>query len=215
MKTCWLAGGSDSFADGFLPQNGDLVIAVDAGFEKLRKLNITPDIAVGDFDSLGYQPDFRNTITHPCQKDDTDMMLAVQLGLSEDCDRFMIFGGTGGRIAHTLGNLQVLAFLANKEKACFLIDSGYTVTAAEKSTLCFPAQCTGYVSLLAWGCKSARVSISGLKYELEKSVLPSDRPLGISNEFIGKNAEVTVHEGTVIIVIEDCGILPERDGEKS
>ncbi|MBR6634937.1 MAG: thiamine diphosphokinase, partial [Clostridia bacterium] len=120
-------------------------------------------------------------------------------------------GGTGGRIAHTLGNIQVLAHLANEGKQSFIIDKDYVITTAKDCTLIFSKENSGYISVIPWGSESCTVTLKGLKYELDRAPLPCDRPLGISNEFTGKAAEITVHEGTAIIIIESSGILPESE----
>ena len=211
MKTCLLVGGGDFYAEGFRPEKENLIIAVDAGYERLTELGITPDLVVGDFDSLGFVPDHPNTETHPSIKDDTDTMLAVIKGIEAGCDRFLIYGGTGGRIAHTFGNIQVLAHLAKEGKQGFIIDKDYVIAAARDCTLTFSKENSGYISLIPWGSESCTVTLKGLKYELESAPLPSDRPLGISNEFTGKAAEITVHDGTAVIIIESSGILPERE----
>lgn len=211
MKTCLLVGGGDFFAEGFRPEKDNLIIAVDAGYQRLTELGITPDLVVGDFDSLGFVPDHPNTETHPSVKDDTDTMLAVNKGIEAGCDRFLIYGGTGGRIAHTFGNIQILGCLANKNKLGFVIDKDYTVTAAKDCTLRFDKNASGYISILPWGCESCTLTLRGLKYELDRAPLPCDRPLGISNEFTGKVAEITVHDGTAVIIIESPDILPERE----
>lgn len=211
MKTCLLVGGGDFYAGGFMPEKDNLIIAVDAGYERLSELGINPDLVVGDFDSLGFVPDHPNTETHPSVKDDTDTMLAVNKGIEAGCDRFLIYGGTGGRIAHTFGNIQIVAYLANQNKQGLIIDKDYTITAAKNCTLRFSKNASGYISILPWGSKSCTLTLQGLKYELDSTPLPCDRPLGISNEFTGKAAEITVHDGTAIIIIESSGILPERE----
>ncbi len=211
MKTCLLVGGGDFYVGGFKPEKENLIIAVDAGYERLTELEITPDLVVGDFDSLGFVPDHPNTETHPSVKDDTDTMLAVNKGIEAGCDRFMIYGGTGGRIAHTFGNVQVLAHLANESKQGFIIDKDYAITAARDCTLIFSKENSGYISIIPWGSESCTVTLKGLKYELDSTPLPCDRPLGISNEFTGESAKITVHEGTAVIIIESSGVLPERE----
>lgn len=213
MKTCLLVGGGDFYAEGFRPEKDNLIIAVDAGYQRLKELEITPDLVVGDFDSLGFVPDHPNTETHPSVKDDTDTMLAVEKGIDAGCDRFLIFGGTGGRIAHTFGNIQILSFLASKGKQGFIIDKDYTITTAKDCTLCFDKSMSGYISILPWGSENCTVTLKGLKYELDSAPLPCDRPLGISNEFTGKAAEITAHNGTAVIIIESSGLLPEREKE--
>lgn len=214
MKTAWLAGGGDFYAEGFTPDKDDTVIAVDAGYAQLKAMGIEPDLVVGDFDSLKFVPDHPNIEQHPPVKDDTDTMLAVKKGIELGCERFMIFGGTGGRIAHTLGNIQTLCFIAEQGLAGYMVDRNYIFTAINNSTLRFSSRHSGYISLLPWGAKEAEASIKGLKYELERAPLPHNRPLGISNEFTGAHAEITAYDDTVIIVFENQKLLPEREESK-
>ncbi len=211
MKKCYIVGGGDFFADTFRPDENALIIAADAGYKALRDIGITPHIVVGDFDSLGYTPDHPETEVHSPIKDDTDMMLAVERGIENGCDEFYIFGATGGRIAHTLGNLQVLAFLAEKGFSGYVFDRDTVITAVCESALAFDKDACGYISLMPFGCDKANVTLDGFKYEVEHCDLPYSRPLGISNEFTGKTARLTVHSGTVIAVWENIAVMPVRE----
>ena len=84
------------------PAPGDFVIAADRGFDSLMAYGVVPNLAVGDFDSLGHIPDHNNVITLPVEKDDTDMAFAVSKGLEMGYKRFVLLGGVGGRLDHTL-----------------------------------------------------------------------------------------------------------------
>ena len=74
-------------------ETDDVIIAADGGFVHTQKLQITPDIVLGDFDSLGYTPEGANVF--PVEKDDTDAMLAVRHGLSRGYRTFLLYGSLG------------------------------------------------------------------------------------------------------------------------
>ena len=93
------------------PAPDDYVIAADRGFDSLLAYGVMPDLAVGDFDSLGHRPNHPNVIQLPAEKDDTDMVYALRKGLEMGYRRFILLGGVGGRLEHTLGNLQLLDWL--------------------------------------------------------------------------------------------------------
>ena len=113
MGICYLVGAMETrFPIRRKP--GDMIIAADGGYRSLLSLGVKPDLVVGDFDSLGYVPQDVETVQVPVRKDDTDMLLAAQEGLKRGYDRFMLVGGMGGRLDHTLGNFQVLAWLAER-----------------------------------------------------------------------------------------------------
>ena len=86
----------------FSPAPGDLVIAADGGYAHMG--GIKPDLVVGDFDSLGYVPDGESVVRHPAEKDDTDTMLAARIGIERGYRTFLLLGGVGGRLDHTLRN---------------------------------------------------------------------------------------------------------------
>ena len=83
MDTCYIFGAGEGLPEKFTKNEKDLLIAADAGIKKLTDYGVSPDMAVGDFDSLGFVPDCREIIRHPVRKDDTDTMLAVKTGLKK------------------------------------------------------------------------------------------------------------------------------------
>ena len=59
----------------------------------------------------------------------------------------------------------------------------------------------GRLSVFSMTEKSDGVTLSDLKYELKDAVITNDFPIGISNEFIGKAASVTVEKGTLLVMV--------------
>ena len=86
MKTCviFCAAGFDGLIENI--EKDALVIAADGGLVHTEGLGIVPGVILGDFDSLGYVPVGANVF--PVEKDDTDAMLAVKVGLAQGCGRF-------------------------------------------------------------------------------------------------------------------------------
>ena len=112
QKICYIVGAMSLTPDlRPYPTSGDYVIAADRGFDSLVAYGVNPDLAVGDFDSLGHRPNHPNVIQLPAEKDDTDMVYAIRKGLELGYRRFILLGGVGGRLEHTLGNLQLLDWL--------------------------------------------------------------------------------------------------------
>ncbi len=186
----------------------DLVIAADGGLKSTQKLGITPNVILGDFDSLGYIP--AGAQVHPVEKDDTDAMLAVRLGLSRGYETFYLYGAMdGSRADHTLANFQLLFFLQKRGAKGYLIGKTQIATVLWGQT-CFPQEAKGLLSLFALGA-NARVSLQGLQYELEDGLLQPDFPLGVSNHFTGRQACVFVKEGAVLAIYDrENGILEEN-----
>ena len=100
MKTCHIfcAAGFDGLLEPI--SQGDFVIAADGGLRHTQALGLSPDVVLGDFDSLGYVPEGANVF--PVEKDDTDAMLAVRRGLEAGCRRFLLYGSVDGQIGRAL-----------------------------------------------------------------------------------------------------------------
>ena len=196
MKTCiiFCAAGFDGLLFP-IPEDA-LVIAADGGLRHTQALGIRPDVILGDFDSLGYIPD--DSQVYPVEKDDTDAMLAVRVGLEWGCDFFLFYGAMDGpRLDHTVANFQTLGYLATHGARGALIGRDYIATVLREETIEFSEAAAGILSLFCLGA-SAGVTIEGLKYGLDHGTLTPDFPLGVSNHFEGKAARIAVHSGQVL-----------------
>ncbi len=178
---------------------GDYLIAADGGLRHVEALGLTPDAILGDFDSLGYVP--TGAAVYPVEKDDTDAMLAVRLGLEKGFREFVIYGGLGGqRLDHTVANFQTLQFLADQGARGRLLGSRETVTVIKNSCLTLPARVDGTVSVFCLGPDATGVTIRGLQYQLENGTLTAGFPLGCSNHFVGKTGEISVKNGSLLLI---------------
>lgn len=200
VKTAYLFGSGEYGEGAPALEPGALVIAADGGLARLNALGIRPGLIVGDFDSYrGALPAGVETVRRPVMKDETDMELAVRAALERGAGRIVLYGGLGGRLDHSFANLQLLAMLARRGAEGYLAGRAETVTAVCRRVLCFSPAWRGTVSVFAYG-GAARVTETGLLYPLSNARLEDDRPLGVSNEFTGVPARVTVHEGTALIM---------------
>ena len=185
----------------------DLVIAADGGLAHTQTLGITPDVILGDFDSLGYAPEGANVF--PVEKDDTDSMLAVRHGLAEGCDTFFLYGSLDGpRLDHTIANIQTLQFIADQGGAGYLIGKDFMLTVVKNGAISFPAGCTGTVSVFCLGPDARGVTLKGLYYPLEEGTLTSGFPLGVSNHFTGERAEISLREGSLLVLWDRVNGFP-------
>ena len=206
---CYIVGAM-SLTPGLCPHPapGDYVIAADRGFDSLLAYGVMPDLAVGDFDSLGHQPNHPNVIRLPAEKDDTDMVFALRKGLEQGYRRFLLLGGVGGRLEHTLGNLELLDWLAIHGAQGFLAGEKTAATCIrDGSSLTFPPDLSGYLSVFCNSGTAEGVTLEGLKYPLTDYTLTSGFPLGVSNQFLGCSARVSVKKGSLLLIWEEKGDL--------
>lgn len=209
---CYLYGAGTYYSDNIpVPNNKDMVIAADGGYDFLKKHSITPDILLGDFDSVSssdYITCARDNgipvLTFPTNKDYTDMYLAAEEGMKHGYKTFHIYGGCGGRIDHTLSNIQLLSYITKKGCSGWLFAENSVLTMINDSSLFITKDkmSPGYISVLSHSDVSYGVTISGLKYEADNVTLTNSMVLGTSNEFTGKDFSVSVREGTLLIIIE-------------
>lgn len=200
MSICYIVGAGEDCGVDFIPHPGDLVIAADGGCRLLQEAGITPDLVIGDFDSLGTVPEGEQVITLPVVKDVTDTWAAIELGKQRGFRKFRLYGCTGGRMDHTLSNIQTLAALAEQNMQGWLLSETQEITAISGKTVSFSADCRGTVSVFAHTNRCTGVTIRGLQYELENAELSNRFPLGVSNAFVGKPAEISVGEGILVLV---------------
>ena len=200
---CYIVGAGEFHGFERRPQAGDTVIAADGGYAVCLREGVTPDFVLGDFDSLGVVPDVPNTMVVPVEKDDTDMMLAVKQGLSLGCREFFLYGGTGGRLDHTLANLQTLLYLKNRGAGGWLFDQNARCTVLKNESLTLPPRQQGILSVFAFDGMAEDVSITGAKYPLSHGTLTTEFPLGVSNHFVGEAVTVCVKNGTLMLCVFD------------
>lgn len=200
MKTCYIMGAMPTKCS-FKPGLEDLVIAADGGLATLERMGTKPDMVLGDFDSLGHVPKGENVVTFPVEKDDTDTMLACKLGLEQGYREFVIGGGIGGRLDHTIANIQTLLYLKEKGADAVLVGDRESLLVIRNEAISLPAREEGIVSVFAIGGEAQGVSIHGLCYEAEQIDLTPAFPLGVSNHFCGTAGFIEVKKGTLLIVI--------------
>ncbi len=201
-RECYIIGAGEFFGLRRRPREDDFVIAADGGYRYCLAEKLKIDLLLGDFDSLGEVPDFDSVVRVPVEKDDTDTMLAVKKGLSLGYRSFRIFGGTGGRLDHTLANLQSLLYLARYGAKGWLYDKDFVYSAIMNETVTLKGAEGGIFSLFAMDGPARGVSIRGGKYPLQDAELRPDFPLGVSNHFLAGEAEITVKDGALIIGAE-------------
>ena len=182
------------------PSEGDLVIAADKGYDVALSLGITPDIAVGDFDSLGHIPDAPEVISLEVRKDDTDVEHAVNVAMGRGYSDFVVYGAVGGQLDHTLGNIAVAERIANKGGRAVFYGDESSFTVIRNATFKPGRHSSGRVTVTSLSDVSGGVSIRGLSYEVGYFDLPRATTRGVGNSFVGRSAEITVRDGTLLVV---------------
>ena len=198
---CYIIGAGDVTATNLIADDKDYIICADGGYKYKNLLGRACDMVVGDFDSLGRVPETDDKIVAPTEKDETDMMLAVNLGLEKGYRNFVIFGALGGqRNDHSVANIQLLHYITSKGARGTIYYGREVFTAFADGTLKLGAENEGYVSVFSLTDESRGVTIRNLKYTLDGATLYSYMPVGVSNEFLGRESSIAVEEGSLLVV---------------
>ncbi len=199
-KFCHIAGAGEPSSLPPQPIPGDLLIAADGGYAYLQAHGLTPDLVIGDFDSIGEVPHHPHLIRLNPIKDETDTLSAIRQGQSRGYTHFALYCGAGGRTEHTIANLQNLVMLAQSGQRGWLIGQNEVFTAIHNSSIRFAPGSAGYLSVFSMTTESAGVCERGLKYTLTDYTMTNDYPVGVSNEFTGCAAEISVRNGTLLVI---------------
>ena len=203
MGICYIVGAGEFTARGLCPEAGDFVIAADGGLRALEGLGIKPDLLIGDLDSLGDHPlpDGVPLEKHPVEKDDTDTGIALAQGYAMGYREFVLCGCAGGRIDHLIANFQSMCRYSKMGASVRLIAPEYDAYALSNGSMILPHRPAGTtVSIFCHGDRAEGVSIRGLYYPLDGYTLTSDHPLGVSNQHTQEEAEISVQNGTLLMI---------------
>jgi thiamine pyrophosphokinase len=202
------------FANGELPdlekarsliQQGDYIICADGGTRHALTLDMTPDLIIGDMDSVEkgqlqqLQEDHVAIELFPHDKNETDLELAIHHAMQLNPKQIVIVAALGGRLDQTLANIVLLT---DPGVSAFDIrlDDG-----VEEIFFCrHQVQVHGghgdLVSLIPWGGAVSEVQTKNLKWALNKETLYPDKTRGISNEMLGESASISIGSGLLLVV---------------
>ncbi len=200
MKAVILTPYHEKAFEKDLIYGADLIICADSAYVEARRHGIAADVIIGDFDHDGLPAaEGGNVITVPSEKDDTDTMLCIKYAIDAGTDEIIIAGGIGGRLDHTVANLQSLAYAQSHGVKASITDGQNTAYMISKAAM-IPYKPHSYLSLFAYGGAAGGVSVSGVRYPLDNAELTADFPLGVSNEIVDDFAKIEVKSGRLLIV---------------
>ncbi len=201
MSVCYIVGAGE-FYGSFEKKAGDLVIAADGGYDTLRKAGITPDLLIGDMDSIEGDIGCAEILRFPVRKDETDSFLAYREGAKRGYTTFELYGCVGGRDDHTFANYSLLIYGKEHGHSIKLIGKVCDAFAIKNEKISLSGIPNKHVSAFAFGAEAVGVSIYGLEYCAEDITLTPSFPLAVSNRFTEDIASIEVKSGTLIIMTE-------------
>lgn len=204
MSKCYLVV---SYLEGSLKdlldcQEEDIIICVDGGYQKLMEIGLTPDLIIGDMDSLSCPvPDNIPFYPLPVEKDDTDTLAALKKAIEMGCRDIILVGGLGGRLDHTVANLHCLSYSLFAGVRLEIRDSQNRAFMFEPSEIRIPRDRDSYLSLFSYTEACRGVTTKGLYYPLSGATLTHSYPLGVSNHFTEEEAVISFTTGKLLVIL--------------
>lgn len=210
MQTVIISGGyiDDAFATEWIKTHAyDQVIAADKGMDFLYRNHLTPDLIVGDFDSVSteslayFKMNKVRVVELNPMKDDTDTEFAIRKAISEGASSITLLGATGTRLDHVMGNVHLLGIGLCEGVDMEIVDAYNRIRMTDKAVEFTKENQFGkYVSLLPFSEEVTGVTLEGFKYPLLDDTLKRFCTLGVSNEIVEENAKVQLEEGILVVI---------------
>jgi thiamine pyrophosphokinase len=210
LRTVIIANGvltESSFVQQAI-RSAEMIIAANGGALHCRSLGLTPDVVIGDFDSLepAQLAELKaagvDIIPHSARKDHTDLELAMMYAVSSGAEEIFVLAALGNRWDQTLANLLLPAANEYKGVRISLIDGQQEINLVRAGeTFAFYGQPEDTLSLIPlWG-NAGGVTTQGLEYPLDKENLIFGSTRGISNVLTDSRAFVQLDEGLLVSVL--------------
>lgn len=184
----------------------DFVLCADGGTDYCIKASLTPDLIIGDLDSISSET--LNLVTKnniplerfPVKKDKTDSELCIDYLIQKGAQDITLVGAIGSRMDHTLANIFLLVKMrengvegkiVNSNNTIYLVTDGLELDSAKGN----------FISIIPIGLSDAIVTLEGFEYNLNKAEIEFSSTYGISNRIIEDKGHISIHQGQCLVMI--------------
>ncbi len=204
MKKCIIIGSAPAEDDDSVKNinSAESFIICADGLDIALQNKITPNLIIGDFDSIESEPPKGiETIKLKTAKDDTDMMAAIKEGIRRGYKEFELMCALGGRFDHSFANFCALQYLASQGCKAVIVGKDCRVFLLTTGRLTLSKLKGSTISVFPFGAGSCTVSYQGMKYPLGEARLSSANPIGVSNQIITDDTQIIIHSGNALIFL--------------
>ncbi len=188
-----------------LAEQHDDVVAVDGGAAALLRAGVTPDVVVGDMDSLSRAD--RDLLVarevpfdiHPCDKDETDLELALKWCRRRGVGSVTLTHVWGGGTDHALAALGSMLRAADLTPMALCATEVMTLCTGRHRPVLRGFTPGDTISVLPLS-ETAVVTLVGMRWPLNDHRLGRLSSRGVSNIVTATDAEVRVADGEVLVV---------------
>lgn len=210
MKACILLNGKvdnlNFLKKEIQKEKYDYIICADGGANFLYKLDIAPSYIIGDLDSIDFNVkdyfekkgvDFKK---FPSRKDETDAQLCIHLAKELKVNNVDILGALGGRIDHTIANINLMYYIKNLGINPVLKTEKEYVYIVNNESLCILGNKGDTISILPIKDDAKGITLEGLEYPLNNATINFGNPIGISNVMSSNKCRIKVKSGNLLII---------------
>ena len=195
----------------FVKKGYSKIICADGGANSARKLNIIPDLIIGDLDSITKE-NFsyfkkKTKIIRYKRQTDTDVEKSLKYLIEKDFEEVVLLGATGNRLDHTICNLGIVIKFFNEIKISILHGESYLK--AYKKNVLLKTVPNEVISVYGFN-KKTKIKSQGLKYPLKNISLPFGEMESTSNVALGREVELQI-KGGIIFVIRNFNLMKKND----
>lgn len=173
----------------------DYVICADGGYDHARVLRVSPDILIGDFDSIKALPEDTKKIKYPVRKDFTDGEIAVKYALEHGFDDVLLLGMTGDRADHTITDILLLT----QCKSGAVIDDNNEIYLL-RGRLCLNGSAGETISIVPIFGNLEGITSENLEYPLNDETLYFGESRGVSNVMLSNSCTITAKKGMGLVI---------------
>lgn len=181
--------------------NSDMMICADGGANIAARFDSTPDLIIGDLDSVTGDTLRKFHAVHVKQVKDqnsTDLEKALTAAIQTKCEDIIVLGAMGKRFDHAISNLGALEKFSKTVLIKFIDDSGVFIPVHRLLSLSLPVGTT--ISLLPLtSCKA--VVTKGLKWNLNNGSLQFGVRESTRNVVVSSQVTIKVRNGSLIAYI--------------
>ncbi|WP_270739296.1 thiamine diphosphokinase [Massilioclostridium coli] len=181
-------------------QPNDYIICADSGYDHAIKMEITPNLLVGDMDSIHADLPTENIRIFPAKKDDTDTEIAISAALEQGCDDILILGGIGSRMDHTLANILFLKQLHDQKISAKIVNENNEIRLmGSQENITLQGHPGDLLSLIPI-TDCIGVTNKGFEYPLIQEDLPLGTTRGVSNVFLSDTGSISLQNGLLLVM---------------
>lgn len=181
-------------------QPNDYIICADSGYDHAVKMEITPNLLVGDMDSIHADLPTENIRIFPAKKDDTDTEIAISAALEQGCDDILILGGIGSRMDHTLANILFLKQLHDQKISAKIVNENNEIRLmGSQENITLQGHPGDLLSLIPI-TDCIGITNKGFEYPLIQEDLPLGTTRGVSNVFLSDTGSISLQNGLLLVM---------------